>query len=218
MFPNSSDKMKLPWNKISAIQLAREYYEHHYEKEIRYQKVKVLGLSDGAKETFYLVYFNLKKEPECDFWIKVNYDLDTDKIYVSTDRYLVSAMDGRMTKEVKDDIDDIYGKGYEIIFDYDPSVVSDESVSLDEVKSAAYCNITLMLNNHELTANNQYKEAEKLLQLYNRIHEKGYQMKKIYYSGKKYGKKLYISFDVPKLKDIEDARKVIEKALENEIK
>lgn len=68
-------------------------------KEIRYQKVEVSGLSDGAKETFYHVHFNLKKEPECDFWIKVNYDFDTDKVYVSKDRYLVSAMDGRMTKE-----------------------------------------------------------------------------------------------------------------------
>lgn len=183
IYPNSSDKMKLPWNKYAAIKVANEYYATHYKQEIRYKNIEVLGISDGdnVRDNCYAVYFERKKKPKCEFYVKVDYDLDTEELCVSRDTYLLAVMNEKMREEVRKDIEDIYGKKYELLFSYDFNRITDEAMTIDKLKNTTDICILLYLNDQKLTKSNQEIEAKKLWTLHNKMSQKGYQIKEVSY-------------------------------------
>lgn len=185
LFPESSYKMHLPWNKIQAIQTAQEYFEQNYKKEIRYDRMKIYSITETRDPYyFYRIYFKLCEEPVCDFKIDVDYELKSENYTVEEEYYLKETMNKRMEKDTKDVIKKLYKNEYEIIFSYDLVENLNENITLEDIKSNGVCYYSLILKNYELKNENIEKEAQKLYNCYIKMKEKGYLMSLISYNKK----------------------------------
>lgn len=164
----------------------------------------------------YFIYFSLVSEPECSFEIDVNYDIDTNQYSIRRENYLTATMDDRMICEISKTIKKIYGKKVNIICAYDSSVLVDENTTLEDVKTNTEYWINLHLEDNEVKKYNLHKQAKKLFLCHNKMKEKGYHLKHIFYKGKTYSPyRCTQEVELPDIVTIEDVEKLLEKALLN---
>lgn len=221
LYPKSTARMYLPWNKERAVKIATEYYNQHYTKNITYSHIDVFADTETIKPIYwYNVYFYLTEEPECIFDISLDYRFATDQCYVVHEEYLCDAMKGRMIKDIDKNLQEIYGDGFKAIFNFRKEVVQNEKTTLQDVKQQDKFPLKLYVNlyDHHLKVDNIYEEAEKLFQCYVMAREKGYLLMDVTYNDTK-SISNYISIKpTPEMNSIEDAEIIVKQAFNKKFK
>lgn len=221
LYPESTARMYLPWNKERAIKIATEYYHQHYTKDITYSHINVFADTETIKPIYwYNVYFCLTEEPECIFDISLDYRFATDQCYVVHEEYLCDTMKGRMIKDIDKNLQEIYGDGFKAIFNFKKDAVPNEETTLQDVKRQNKFPIKLYVNlyDHHLKDDNIHEEAEKLFRSYVMAREKGYSLMDVTYNDTKSISNYISIHPTSEMNSIEDAKIIVKQAFNKKFK
>lgn len=205
VFRSTELRMYLPEYRAAAIQFAAKYFYQNYTKKISYSHMDIYWLTEDRR---YNIYFFLSDEPQCNFVIQVNYDIETNQYAVSYDTYLISTMHDRVSYATHNLVKNIYGKKTKVFFVDDSDGKISENTSLEDVRNNPQYGISIHLEDSIVKNYNLITHARKLYSCYSLLRKRGYTLKYVSYRfeqcGEVYIQRLKILSEINSVKDAED--------------